>query len=159
MVESQARGFMITNRNNLLYLLFFLGCSIALNGCEDEQLEDQIPYQSFSNIVINLNGQQYLDLNSLGYVPIDGGVKGIMLYKNPFESEYVAYERNCSFEPNSSCARVEVDGSGLFMIDPCCESQFNFEGGLPIAGPATIPLRRYRTFLDGHFLTITDEPL
>lgn len=141
------------------FSITFFGIISILSGCDNDQVVDQIPYKPFNDISINLTGQQYLPLKSVGYVTIDGGVKGIVLYKNPFKEEYFAYERNCSFEPTASCARIEIDDSGLFMIDPCCASQFSFESGYPIAGPASYPLRRYKTYLDGNFLTITDEPL
>jgi nitrite reductase/ring-hydroxylating ferredoxin subunit len=131
-----------------------------LFSCDTQPIDSQIPYKPFNDIVINLTGQQYLDLNNLGYVLIDeGGVKGIILYKNSLNNEYSAYERNCSYQPNNTCATVEIDSSTLYMIDPCCSSQFSFQSGEPIGGPASLPLRQYRTYLNGNILTITDDPL
>ena len=141
-------------------LLTILSLQVCLLlSCDSTLPDDPIPYVSFQNIEINLTNLQYQDLNTKGYMKIDGGVKGIIIYKDPFESKYSAYERNCSYEPYSDCATVEIDDSGLFMIDPCCNSQFNFENGFPIGGPANAPLRKYRTILNGNFLVITDEPL
>ncbi|MDH5476085.1 MAG: hypothetical protein OEX22_10370 [Cyclobacteriaceae bacterium] len=138
--------------------LFKLILLFGLWSCEPTIEEDLIPYKSFENIQINLTNIQYFDLTTKGYIEIAGGVKGIILYKNS-NSEYTAYERNCSYLPYNSCAKVEIDGSGLFLIDPCCNSQFSFADGIPIGGPASLPLRRYRTILNGNYLTITDEPL
>ena len=50
---------------------------------------------------------------------------------------------------------MEVDGSGLFLIDPCCQSQFDLSGQV-LARPATYPLRQYATATSGNFLYITN---
>lgn len=166
MVENPVKGSTITNSKlnmfRLRKIVLVFGICIAIlqgAGCDDVVQQSQIPYVPFNNIEINLSNQQYLDLKTKGYIEISGGVKGIILYKNPSIEEYFAYEKNCSYQPLDDCAEVEIDGSGLFMVDPCCSSQFNFSEGLPIGGPATLPLRRYRTILNGNYLTITDEPL
>ena len=131
---------------------------VGITSCDANIEEDNIPYVPFNNIEINLSNIQYFDLTTKGYIELEGGVKGIILYKNS-STDYFAYERNCSYLPFNSCAKVEIDGSGLFMSDPCCESQFSFTTGNPNGGPAIFPLRRYRTILNGNFLIITDEPL
>jgi nitrite reductase/ring-hydroxylating ferredoxin subunit len=119
--------------------------------------DDAIPFVPFSSIFINLNLPKYVTLKSDGgHVPIDGGVRGIILYRKS-ASEYLAYEQNCSYQPNSACATVTVNASNLFMEDNCCNSTFNFSNGSPSGGPAWRPLRRYRTSLDGSELSITDD--
>jgi len=139
-----------------LILLFSL---IGFISCDNDLIDDQIPFVSFPDIIINLKSQQYLSLQSEGHATIDGGVRGIIIRKSPFGEEYTAYERNCSYQPNDVCALVEVALSGLFMIDQCCSSTFEFSQGNPTGGPARNSLRRYRTSLSVDFLTITDEPL
>ena len=134
----------------------FLVCIVCLffAACESSEPEDQIPI-ALVNETINLTNQQYLDLQfNGGHVNIDGGVRGITIYRIS-ETEYRAFERNCSFEPLNTCARVEVDGSGLFFIDSCCSSTFDFNG-FPTGGPATLPLRQYLTVLQGNFLIISN---
>jgi hypothetical protein len=125
-----------------------------VSSCDNTDPEDEIPF-ALVNETINLTNQQYLSLQfNRGHVNIDGGVRGITIYRVS-ETEYRAFERNCSFEPLNTCARVEVDGSGLFLIDSCCSSSFDFNG-FPTGGPATLPLRQYLTLLQGNFLTITN---
>ena len=159
LVEKVEKGFI--HINSLMFKvkhIFIIVVITSLFSCETNFEDDQIPYIPFDNIEINLTNIQYYNLTTLGYVEIDGGVKGIILYKNS-SSDYIAYEKNCSYLPYNNCAKVEIDGSGLFMTDPCCSSQFSFADGVPIGGPASLPLRRYRTILNGNFLIITDEPL
>jgi len=143
-----------------LFLGVILSISaVLISSCDNEQIDDQIPFVSFPDIIINLKSQQYLALQSVGHVTIDGGLRGIILRKSTFANDYTAYERNCSYQPNDACALVEVAPSGLSMQDPCCGSSFDFSQGNPTGGPARSPLRRYRTSLSGDILTITDEPL
>jgi len=135
-----------------------IGCWIfilSLASCGRDLSDDPIPRANFADIVINLSLPEYQSLNSSGYKTISGGVRGIIIRKE--NSSYIAYERNCSYRPAEACATVDVHMSGLFMIDTCCGSNFNFSDGSPSGGPAWRPLNRYRTSLTGSTLTITDE--
>ena len=151
MEEKLEEGFMIIDKAFSICLFFF---GFLLIGCESSDPEDQIPL-AIVNETINLTNQQYLNLQFVGgHVNISGGVRGIILY-HASNNEYRAFERNCSFEALNNCARVEVDGSGLFLIDTCCVSTFSFDG-FPTGGPAGLPLRLYNTILEGNLLTITN---
>jgi len=151
------------HNHSLSKLLFIVGtlASLVINGsCNNEQFDDQIPFVSFPDKIINLKSQQYLDLQSIGYVILDDiGVRGVILHKSTFGNDYVAFERNCSYQPNDASALIEVAASALSMQDNSCGSTFEFIEGTPTAGPARNPLRKYRTSLSGDFLTITDEPI
>lgn len=138
-------------------LNIWIALVIVLMSCEPDRSDDPIPYTPFADIIINLNLPQYSALYADGgYVTIGGGVRGIILYRLN-SSSYFAYERNCSFHPNDACATVDVDISGLYMIDPCCGSTFSFATGMPTGGIAWRPLRQYQTSLNLNELTITDE--
>lgn len=135
---------------------------VSLLSCSNELFDSPIPEAVFQDIVINVSNPEYNNLNTLGYVYIDGssgiknaGVRGIILYKVN-ATMYRAFERNCSYQPNNACATVDVHVSTLFMQDSCCGSTFSWEGN-PTGGVAWRPLRQYQTFLDGTMLTITDE--
>lgn len=130
---------------------------LSLSSCKRDLTDDAIPFVAFPDIIVNLNLPEYNELNSKGWVYIDGGVQGIILYKASATS-YLAYERNCSYNPiNNPGAVIFVDASNLFMIDHTCHSSFNFDDGTPTGGPAWRPLRRYKTFLTGTQLTISSE--
>jgi nitrite reductase/ring-hydroxylating ferredoxin subunit len=133
-------------------VLFF---TLLLDGCSSEMSDDPIPYVPFTPIVLNLSLPSYTSLQTSGFIYVDGGVRGILIYKNG--SSYIAYERNCSFQPNDACATVDMHSSTLYMEDPCCNSTFTPSTGQPASGPAWRPLRKYATSLSGNELTITDE--
>ncbi len=112
---------------------------------------------AFPTITVNLNYPQYQKLKlDGGFVYMDGGLKGIILYRAN-EASYFAFERACPHHPSAGCAIVQVDGSTLFMVDKCCNSSFNFSDGYPTGGPAERPLIQYRVDLDGNVLKIFDE--
>lgn len=130
---------------------------VLLAGCEPDLSDDAIPWQPFDVIQINLNLPEYIALKTDGgSKTIDGGVRGIILYHQS-GSNYIAYEANCSYQPNSACATVEVHVSTLYMFCACCSSNFDLATGYPTGGPAWRPLRRYSTSVSGTTLTITDE--
>ncbi len=111
---------------------------------------------SFAEITVNLNYPQYQKLkNDEGYVYIEGGMKGIIIYHEG-ENSYIAYERACPHHPTSNC-EVQVDGSSLFFIDHCCNSTFSLFNGSPTGGPAQRSLFQYHTELSGTTLKISDE--
>jgi hypothetical protein len=127
---------------------------ILLSACSDPVTGDGIPIVLVDE-TINLNNYQYQDLNVVGgYVYLNAGVRGIIIYRSS-ASEYLAIERNCTFQPMDPCADVKVDVSTLFLVDTCCNSTFDFNG-FPTGGPATLPLRQYKTSLNQNYLTITN---
>jgi len=137
-------------------LAFWFLC-VFISACSPQRADDPVPFIPFVDRIINLNLPEFISLRTDGgYVEVAGGVRGIILYRLN-SSTYIAYERNCSFRPNEACATVNVHTSGLFMVDPCCGSNFNFSDGNPTGGPAWRPLVRYRTQLNGLTLTISSE--
>jgi nitrite reductase/ring-hydroxylating ferredoxin subunit len=130
---------------------------LMVAACEPDLTDDAIPWQPFDVISINLNLPEYIDLKTDGRsMYIDGGVRGIILHRHN-ASTYHAYERNCSFQPNSACATVDIHASTLYMFCPCCSSTFDLSTGHPTSGAAWRPLRKYATSLNGTTLTITDQ--
>lgn len=153
---------MTTINNFIQYSLVYLRKGAAtllfiIMSCSQDLVDDPIPFQPFSDIVINLNLPAYTNLKTDGgYVYVNsGGVRGIILYRKT-SSTYLAFERNCSFQPNDACATV--DAQILFMQDACCGSTFNYNGD-PTGGLAWRPLQQYKTSLSGNTLTITDMVL
>jgi nitrite reductase/ring-hydroxylating ferredoxin subunit len=138
---------------NGFWIALLSGFTISLS-CSQEPTDDPIPFVPFSPITINTNLPEYQSLRNLGFVYLDGGVRGILLHKSG--SEYIAYERNCSFQPNDACATVEMHSSNLYILDPCCNSTFSLSSGDPAGGPAFRPLRKYETIASGSEVTITD---
>ena len=138
------------NRLNQLGLLIGI---LIYSSC-DPQLQDEIPYVPVE-IDINLNNTEYLELSTDGgFVYILGGVRGIIIYRVN-RNEYRAFERNSPINATAACSIVDVDDSGLFMVDPCHNVLYDFEG-LPISGNS-LPLRQYETILDQNWLYIRNE--
>ena len=126
----------------------------AFSTCQTLPPPSPIPYRVV-NLVLDLNDFRLRNLRvDRGFAYIEGGVRGIILYRRSANS-YLAFERNCPFEPANSCATVSVDGSLLFMKDSCCNSLFDFEGR-PFGGPAFNNMLRYNTNLSGNILYISN---
>lgn len=123
---------------------------LTLISCGKDENKDLIPYV-YVNFTIYPNTIDYIAIGQ--WVYFTGGYKGIIVYR-PQSDEFMAYERACPHDPLTEGARVEVESSGLIAIDSVCGSQFILVDGSPINGPASIPLKQYRTSWDGYALTI-----
>jgi nitrite reductase/ring-hydroxylating ferredoxin subunit len=128
-----------------------------LSACKKSSEEQQpaIPYipVSFS---INPNSTQYIELNHIGgWVPVTGGYRGIIIYRKS-ETEFMAYERACAYDPTADSAQVRVENSGITCYCPKCKSKYVLLDGSPYSGPSHWALKQYRTVYDGMFLYVTN---
>lgn len=141
-------------RRTTVTLAMLAALTLGACGSDTNNVEPQIPFVSFSES-INVLNQQYTPLRSdRGAVYVAGGVRGVIVVRQS-ASSYVAFERNCPYRVNDTCARVSIDASRLFLKDACCGSQFDLQGR-PQSGPASRSLRQYGTSLSGNLLTITN---
>jgi hypothetical protein len=145
----------------------FLGLGLAASGLlaacnSNTDLTTTIPNVPV-NVQLDLLDQQNKALRfDKGVLAIppgsangQGGVKGIYVVRQN-ANNYLAFERNCPYQPLSACATVTLDKSSrLFFRDSCCTSQFDLQG-LVTGGPAPRSLRQYSTSLSGSLLTITN---
>ena len=126
-----------------LFCLLFFSC----------QKEEDYIQNVVVDINLNLTLPGFSDLGTVGNsVFINGGVKGIIVYCQGFDS-YKTYDRNCSFEPSLSCARIDSVNSSI-AICKCCNSKFLLSDGTPFDGPALLPLKQYQNNLSEDFLYI-----
>lgn len=118
--------------------------------------EDPIPYVPV-NLQLFLNNPEFQELRTPGNsVTISGGVRGILVHCN-YTDEYVAWERNCPYQPSNDSARIYIDSTGLFAICEHCNSKFFLMDGSVIEGPAEIPLLQYSTYLENEILYISNQ--
>src|SRR5687768_13534090 len=84
--------------------------------CGRDESDDAIPYVPFDPIIINTNLPQYFSLQTDGssHALNQGGIRGIIVHREN-TTTYRAFERNCSFQPNSACATVDIHSSTLYM--------------------------------------------
>lgn len=138
-----------------------LGCLLFACGSKTDA-QPQIPYAPV-NLSLSLAAQEYAPLrfdNGAVTVPAkgpagNGGVKGVIVVRQS-ASNFLAFERNCPYQPYNACALVSLDrNSRLFMRDSCCTSQFDLKGQVT-GGPAPLPLKQYSVSVQGNLLTITN---
>ncbi|MCE9539584.1 MAG: hypothetical protein K8R85_10240 [Bacteroidetes bacterium] len=106
------------------------------------------------DIYLYTNNPSFINLNGVGgWVYITGGVRGILVYrKSP--SEFMAYDRNCTYQSSDPCATVFVDATNILATDTCCHSKFSMYDGSVTQAPAGLPLKAYNTTFDGNVLHI-----
>jgi hypothetical protein len=158
MAEKQKKDFTIMNKIILLALLSVT----TLISCQKNNINNDPIADVPVNITINMALPLYSHLLNEGtFLYWDGGVKGVVVvhYQN---DEYYAFDRSCSYQPSTSCAKIEVDSS--FMVfrcgtskntgfEKCCDSKF-FMNGQVLNGPATFGLKQYQVIKTGTELSI-----
>ncbi len=138
---------------NSISKIFILIIGLLLFSIPACNNDDQIPYVQV-NLTLYLNTAEFQELKVPGnWANITGGVRGIIVFC-PYDGEYLAFERNCPYEPSNDSARVEVDETGMFAVCPDCGSKFNLYDGSVVDGPAGLPLRQYTTSLENDVLYI-----
>jgi hypothetical protein len=130
----------------IIFLILFVFGTAFIFSCKKST--DNIPPAQV-DFYIYLTQPEFQSLNTVGNnVYVTGGVKGVIVYHKNVE-EFVAFERSCPYDPNVSGAIVEVDSSGLGMVDYNCGSRFNILDGSIVTGPTAYPLRQYYCDYDG----------
>ena len=137
---------MIKYSTLLFFTIFFLSVSCK----KDDDIIPVVPV----DIYIDVNSTIYSDLNSVGgWIYLTGGYKGIIVYRSAVDL-FMVYERACPYHPTTGCDRLEVDASGLVMVDSICGSKFIITDGSVINGPAARPAKQYYTNFNGSTLYI-----
>ena len=133
------------------FILVCIFCLIFSNCRKDE--ENSIPIVAV-DIYIYTADPSFINLNAVGgWVYITGGVRGILVYRKSV-SEFMAYDRNCTYQSNDVCATVIVDNSNIIAEDTCCNSKFSMVDGSVIQAPAALPLKAYNNTFNGTVLHI-----
>jgi len=130
-------------------MLGFAACSSS-----DTEAQPQIPIITFTTTISLLDQQNTALRFDNGVQYVSGGVRGLVVIRQN-ASSYLAFERNCPYQPTDACALVTIDKSRLFLRDTCCTSQFSLQGQVQ-GGPSRYPLRQYATSLSGNLLTISN---
>ena len=106
------------------------------------------------DIYITVSNPSYISLSTIGgYLYLTGGVRGILVYRKT-TTEFMAYDRNCTYQSSQPCATVVVDATHILAVDTCCHSKFQLYDGSVTNGPAVTPLKAYNTTFDGSTLHI-----
>jgi nitrite reductase/ring-hydroxylating ferredoxin subunit len=115
--------------------------------------DNQVPLTAV-DIYITVSNPSYISLSTIGgYLYLTGGVRGILVYRKT-SNEFMAYDRNCTYQSSQPCATVVVDATHILAVDTCCHSKFQLYDGSVSNGPAVTPLKAYQTTFDGTTLHI-----
>lgn len=135
---------MYTRNYKIGYLIFVALILIGLGACSKDKNNN---YQDIPNVYVNFtinpDGIDFIPTNSWKIYEAEG-YRGVLIYRID-QVTFNAYEMTCPYDPLEEKARVQVDASGIILIDSTCMSSFNILDGMPVGGPSTIPLKQYFT--------------
>lgn len=133
-----------------MYTKIFSYCSVALlllsNACQKER--HPVPNVPV-DLMVNLDLPSYQGLNAPGgYVYLNGGSRGILLYRNI--DRFAAMDRHSTYNSDDSCSVVAVNPNNSFeLIDSCNDVAYSISTGVVIRGAARWGLRTYNTSWNG----------
>jgi Rieske Fe-S protein len=132
--------------------LLLISIVVAFAGCKKEN-NNNVPNTPV-DIYLYTNNPSFVNLSTTGgWVYITGGIRGILVYRKS-SSEFMAYDRNCTYQSDQPCATVVMENTNISAIDTCCHSRFSIYDGTVYQGPASVPLKSYTTSFDGSVLHI-----
>ncbi len=135
----------------IVFILAFVSL-IIFDACKKEA-DNTIPMVNV-DLYLQINNPSYINLQVTGgWVYVAGGVRGILVYRKT-PTEFMAYDRNCTYQSNDPCATVVVDNTNIIATDTCCHSKFSIYDGSVVQAPAGLPLKSYNTTFDGSILHI-----
>ncbi len=126
---------------------------ILTDSCKKDKRCDNIP-KVFVDLVLYLNLPSYSTLGTPNnWVYINGGNRGIIVYRKS-ESEFIATDRICTYDPDNSSATLQVQTNNITAIDNGCGSKFQITDGAVTQGPASCSLVKYHTEYDASANTL-----
>jgi len=133
-------------------IIVLLAFSSVFSFCKkNKQVQDNIAYQTV-NISININNPLSFPIQTVGgWMYIDGGVNGIIVYRKTGTNtpvDFVALERTSTELPNNPDAKVKVQSDGFTLKDTISGAKWQIYDGGIISG-ASQNLRLYNAVFDG----------
>ena len=100
-------------------------------------------------------GEGFVSAIRTADVPADGmvvvDVKGTRIAVARVQGEYYAFDDECTHE---QCSLAEGDLAGTTVTCMCHGAEFDVRSGAVLAPPAVVPIRVYRTRVEGDALHI-----
>jgi Rieske Fe-S protein len=127
----------------------------AINGCKDDY-SSSIPH---AYVDLNINPSNIIELNIPGgsFYFRNQGYAGVIVFRDLTDSSnpFLAYDASCTYEISTTCRAVAADANGVARCECCGSEYILFSGsGSVLKGPATEPLKQYRTNYTGGLITI-----
>lgn len=125
--------------------------TVFFAACRKDSGVSRVPYV-YVNEVIYPNGINFIPISGSIYIHNKGN-RGIVVYRMEADV-FFAYDRTCPYDPENLLAKVNIEPSGITVVDPVCGSKFLLTDGFPFKGPSKYPLLQYRTNYNGEQLYI-----
>jgi len=121
-----------------------------MSGCKSDT--NELPDVMVDQWVY-LSNYPYNKLFPGSWAPVDGGLKGIILYRVS-ETKFKAYDRACPHIALNDCSVLNaVEGSSLKVVCECDDKEFLVVTGEPLNG-APLGLKEYRAYYDAQSATV-----
>ncbi len=136
----------------IVVIILFLGLISCSNTEDPNDILPDFPINVPPLILSNPSNNALLAVG--GWVEIQGGIKGIVVYHASFDN-YLAYDLACPHLQPSACTKMIIIDD-IFMKCTCDDTKFALAlGGAPQDG-TKFPARQYRVIKSGNSLIVTN---
>ena len=155
--------------SKIRFFLFVTAIAIALNSCKNEK-NDVIPdvYVNFTMDIIY--DSEFSNLSAIGNHVIvtsktnNWGISaagyddnGIIVYRS-LPDEFNAYDRTCPYDYAVNGLSIKVNIDFTQALCPKCSTSYALSAfGTPSSGVGKYPLKNYKTYFDGRFVTVRNN--
>lgn len=133
----------------VVLLLMSMGCGKEHSGLPNLTLRIPVPLESARYNMLETGG-----LGAYAIIP-EEGLGGIIIVNANGWSDFRAFDLLSTVDPDKGCI-VQVDDSGLNLVDPCSGAKFFLVNGQPSGKPAKVALKEYYVSRQGRVLYITN---
>ncbi len=155
--------------SKIIIFLIVVAFTVALSSCKNEK-NDVIPdvYVNFTMDIIY--DSEFTDLSAIGnHVIVTSKTNnwgssaagydnnGIIVYRS-LPDEFNAYDRTCPYDYTVNGLSIKVNIDFTQALCPKCSTSYALSAyGTPVSGVGKYPLKNYRTYFDGRYLTVRNN--
>lgn len=130
-----------------------------LSSCEDYNKDFPVVYFTRSYDLLKGSNQDLLTMCG-SVIDTTAGYRGIVVFRQAYEgkpSDCIAFDLTCTHDSCKYQYTVDIEEFGILATCPHCGTIYDLMNyALPAGGNETAfrPLRDYRTFYDGRYVTV-----
>ena len=135
---------------SIILAVLFVGC--------DSKNEHPVPnvpvYIEPPIFIYDAEYNNLLNPYGIVIVPNQGFMGNGIIIVNIGNNEFKAYDATCCYEVQQGCVVSADSNSNVLVKCNCCGSKYEVTFGAVNVGPATYPLKTYKTSFDGEYLRV-----
>ena len=134
---------------SIVLISLFIGCNP-----ENEHPVPDVPVYTDPIFIYDAEYNNLLNLYGTVIIKGQGYMGNGIVVTNVGNNEFKAYDATCCYEIKQGCT-VSTDSNSILLVKcNCCKSKYEITFGAVSEGPASYPLKTYKTAFDGQYVRV-----